>query len=134
MKEFFRAIKCKLFRCEDKHEQKHREQCLNMNNSLSERISVLMKIGHVALGNREAHAQGCEQAAYLKMFDSLYVELTEILEAREQNLLKCPLSDELKVSLADLRYLASSLKRDIMPFEPIIGVMGNESRTASTAA
>ena len=71
MKELFRTIKCRLFRCEDKHEQKHREKCLNMNNSLSERISVLMKIGHVALGDRQAHVQGCEQAAYLKMYDSL---------------------------------------------------------------
>ncbi len=99
-----------------------------MNGSLTERVAVLMKIGKVALAKKQLpgeHPAGME--AYLTMFDSLYAEFTEIMQAREKNILKCPLNDELKVSLVELRYVVVSLQRDAVSFEPIIGVMGAEA-------
>lgn len=122
MNKLFRTIKSRLFNCE------HKAKCSNMNSSLSERIAVLMKIGNVALlKKRSPQESTAERDAYLTMFDSLYAEFTEIMEAREQNLLKCPLNDELKVSLAELRYVVVSLQRNAVSFEPIIGVMGTEA-------
>ncbi len=122
MNKLFRAIKSKLFNCE------HKAKCSNMNSSLAERVAVLMKIGSVALAKKQLtgeHDAGMD--AYLTMFDSLYAEFTEIMEAREQNILKCPLGDELKASLAELRPVVASLQRDVVSFEPIIGVMGSEA-------
>lgn len=122
MNKLFRTIKSRLFNCE------HKAKCSNMNSSLGERIAVLMKIGNVALlKKRSPQESTAERDAYLTMFDSLYAEFTEIMEAREQNLLKCPLNDELKVSLAELRYVVVSLQRNAVSFEPIIGVMGTEA-------
>lgn len=122
MNKLFRAIKSRLFNCE------HKAKCSNMNSSLGERIAVLMKIGNVALSKEQSPQEStAERDAYLTMFDSLYAEFTEIMEAREQNLLKCPLNDELKVSLAELRYVVVSLQRNAVSFEPIIGVMGAEA-------
>ena len=122
MNKLFRTIKSRLFNCE------HKAKCSNMNSSLGERIAVLMKIGNVALLKEQSPQEStAERDAYLTMFDSLYAEFTEIMEAREQNILKCPLNDELKVSLAELRYVVVSLQRNAVSFEPIIGVMGAEA-------
>ncbi len=122
MYKLFRSIKSKLFNCE------HKAKCSNMNSSLAERVAVLMKIGSVALAKKQLTGENdAGMDAYLTMFDSLYAEFTEIMEAREQNILKCPLSDELKVSLAGLRPVVASLQRDVVSFEPIIGVMGSEA-------
>jgi hypothetical protein len=122
MNKLLSSIKSRLFHCE------HKAKCSNMNGSLTERVVVLMKIGKVALAKKrlsEEHPAGME--AYLTMFDSLYAEFTEIMQAREKNILKCPLNDELKVSLAELRYVVVSLQRDPVSFESIIGVMGAEA-------
>jgi len=106
-----------------------------MNGSLAERVAVLMKIGSVALAKQQQPQENnAEMGAYLTMFDSLYAEFTEIMEGREQNILKCPLSDELKVSLAELRYVVVSLQRDVVSFEPIIGVLGSEAMHDSPPA
>jgi len=106
-----------------------------MNGSLAERVAVLMKIGSVALAKKQLPGESdAGTAAYLTMFDSLYAEFTEIMEAREKNILKCPLSDELKVSLAELRYVVVSLQRDVVSFEPIIGVLGAEAAHDSPLA
>lgn len=122
MNKLFRSIKSRLFNCE------HKAKCANMNISLAERIAVLMKIGNVALSKESPQQESsAEMDAYLRMFDSLYAEFTEIMAAREQNILKCPLSDELKVSLTELRYIVVSLQRDVVSFEPIIGVLGAEA-------
>ncbi|HBH35777.1 MAG TPA: hypothetical protein DDW45_05240 [Gammaproteobacteria bacterium] len=122
MNKLFRSIKSRLFRCE------HKAKCSNMNASLAERIAVLMKIGSVALARNQGRVEGdAATDAYLRMFDSLYSEFTEIMAAREQNLLKCPLSDELKASLAQLRPVVASLHRDVVSFEPVIGVMGGDT-------
>ncbi len=97
-----------------------------MNGSLAERVAVLMKIGSVALAKQQQPQENnAEMGAYLTMFDSLYAEFTEIMEGREQNIMKCPLSDELKVSLTQLRYVVVSLQRDVVSFDPIIGVLGS---------
>ncbi len=122
MNKLLSTIKSRLFHCE------HKAKCSNMNGSLTERVAVLMKIGKVALAKKQLpgeHPAGME--AYLTMFDSLYAEFTEIMQAREKNILKCPLNDELKVSLVELRYVVVSLQRDAVSFEPIIGVMGAEA-------
>lgn len=122
MNKLLSSIKTRLFHCE------HKAKCSNMNGSLTERVAVLMKIGKVALAKKRLpgeHPAGME--AYLTMFDSLFAEFTEIMQAREKNILKCPLNDELKVSLAELRYVVVSLQRDPVSFDPIIGVMGAEA-------
>lgn len=122
MNKFLSSIKSRFFDCE------HRAKCSNMNGSLAERVAVLMKIGSVALAKKQLPEENdAGMAAYLTMFDSLYAEFTEIMEAREKNVLKCPLGDELKVSLAELRYVVISLQRDVVSFEPIIGVLGAEA-------
>ena len=94
-----------------------------------------MKIGSVALAKKQLPGEhDAAMDAYLTMFDSLYAEFTEIMEAREKNVLKCPLSDELKVSLEELRYVVVSLQRDVVSFEPIIGVLGTEAVHVSPRA
>ncbi len=120
MNKLLSTIKSRLFHCE------HKAKCSNMNGSLAERVAVLMKIGSVALAKQQQPQENnAEMGAYLTMFDSLYAEFTEIMEGREQNILKCPLSDELKVSLTQLRYVVVSLQRDVVSFDPIIGVLGS---------
>ncbi len=122
MNKLLSTIKSRFFHCE------HKAKCSSMNGSLAERVAVLMKIGSVALAKQQQPQENnAEMGAYLTMFDSLYAEFTEIMEGREQNILKCPLSDELKVSLAELRYVVVSLQRDVVSFEPIIGVLGSEA-------
>ena len=120
MNKLLSTIKSRFFHCE------HKAKCSNMNGSLAERVAVLMKIGSVALAKQQQPQENnAEMGAYLTMFDSLYAEFTEIMEGREQNILKCPLSDELKVSLTQLRYVVVSLQRDVVSFDPIIGVLGS---------
>ena len=122
MNKLLSSIKDRFFHCE------HKAKCSNMNGSLAERIAVLMKIGSVALAKKQLPQENkAETDAYLTMFDSLYAEFTDIMEGREQNILKCPLSDELKVSLTQLRYVVVSLRRDVVSFEAIIGVMGSDA-------
>ncbi len=129
MNKLLSSIKSRFFHCE------HKAKCSNMNGSLAERVAVLMKIGSVALSRKQAMGENdAGMNAYLTMFDSLYAEFTEIMEAREQNILKCPLSDELKVSLAELRPVVASLHRDVVSFEPIIGVLGGEAAHDSPLA
>lgn len=126
MNKILSSIKSRLFHCE------HKAKCSSMNGSLAERVAVLMKIGAVALANKQSSGNNDTGTdAYLAMFDSLYAEFTEIMQGREQNILKCPLSDELKVSLVELRYIVISLQRDVVSFEPIIGVLGGEAVPAS---
>ncbi len=120
MNKLLSTIKSRFFHCE------HKAKCSNMNGSLAERVAVLMKIGSVALAKQQQPQENnAEMGAYLTMFDSLYAEFTEIMEGREQNIMKCPLSDELKVSLTQLRYVVVSLQRDVVSFDPIIGVLGS---------
>ena len=122
MNKLLSSIKSRFFHCE------HKAKCSSMNGSLAERVAVLMKIGNVALAKKQLPGESDAGGdAYLTMFDSLYAEFTEIMQAREQNILKCPLSDELKVSLAELRYVVVSLQRDVVSFETIIGVLGSEA-------
>jgi len=129
MNKLLSTIKSRFFHCE------HKAKCYNMNGSLAERVAVLMKIGSVALAKQQQPQENnAEMGAYLTMFDSLYAEFTEIMEGREQNILKCPLSDELKVSLAERRYVVVSLQRDVVSFEPIIGVLGSEAMHDSPPA
>ena len=129
MNKLLSSIKSRFFHCE------HKAKCSNMNGSLAERVAVLMKIGSVALAKKQLVGENdAGMNAYLTMFDSLYTEFTEIMDAREQNILKCPLNDELKASLAQLRPVVASLQRDVVSFEPIIGVLGSEAIHDSPAA
>ena len=122
MNKLLSSIKSRFFHCE------HKAKCSNMNGSLTERVAVLMKIGSVALAKKQLPGENSAgMDAYLTMFDSLYAEFTEIMQAREQNILKCPLNAELKVSLVELRHVVVSLQRDVVSFEPIIGILGSNA-------